>query len=990
MPSPRVATMGVMGLTLVTGPANSAKAREVLDRYRAALARGAILVVPRAADVEYYRRELAAEGAVLGVRVEPFGGLMREIARRAGVSEVAIGERARERVLVAVVERTRLEVLAAAAQSPGFVAALAGFVAELQGRRVTPARLRTALRAWAADGSARARYVEELAGLYGGYQRALERLGRLDAELLATRALDALRLAPERWGRTPVFCYGFDDLEPLQLDAIETLAHRVGAAVTLSLPGEPGRVALAGRAATLETLRPAAEEVIALGPVDDYYEPEAREQLHHLERSLFEDSPAPSPPGPPADRAAASGAVALIEGGDERAEAELIVAGIAALIDAGCAPGDIAVVTRGGASVGALVAALLALCAIPHAAARRERFADTAIGGGLLALLRAALLGGGPGELVRWLRVPGVVAQTAFVDRFEAALLIGGVSDAAAAREHWQAEHWPLDALERLSDAAARRGPALVERVERELEALFDAPWRREAALLDPWQAAVLAAGRRTLRELRDLARADPSLAPAPGAIVAALEHVVVELPAAGDGDGVLICDALALRARRVRALFIAGLQEGAFPAAAREEPFLSSAERADLAAASGLVLGGAAESLDAERYLFYALCSRPTRWLRLSWHDSTDDGDPALRSLFVDDLVDCFGAQLLEQRAIRGAGTLRWSEPPAGAAALAALSSVLREPRRAGPMIGPLAQPEQLAALRGHESFSASALEGWIACPVGWLIDRALLPCRLEPKPLQMVRGSASHEALRAVLVALRERTGSARLDAASLPLALELLDEVLAARARALSANDGVERAEGRRLRSDLARYLEFAAAAPGTLEPREFELGFGLPDAELPAVSLAGGALELCGQIDRIDLDASGTGALVYDYKAASGFDPWPRWEEHGRLQPALYMLAAEQLLGVRALGGLYQPLRTSELRPRGAVLDGVVPAGGMFDNDRVGPEQLRELIDSRLAAAVEAAGEMAAGALAPRPPTCSSGGCRHPGICRAQAR
>ena len=59
-----------------------------------------------------------------------------------------------------------------------------------------------------------------------------------------------------------------------------------------------------------------------------------------------------------------------------------------------------------------------------------------------------------------------------------------------------------------------------------------------------------------------------------------------------------MICDALALRARRVRALFIAGLQEGAFPAPAREEPFLSAGERAELARRSGLVLGAPVDAL--------------------------------------------------------------------------------------------------------------------------------------------------------------------------------------------------------------------------------------------------------------------------------------------------------------------------------------------------------------------------------------------------------
>ena len=967
-----------MGLTLVTGPANSAKAQVVLDRHRAALARGAILVVPRAVDVEHYRRELAAAGAVLGVRVEPFGGLLREIARRAGVAQVAIGPDARARVLADVASRSGRDVLAAAARGPGFVAALAGFVAELEAERVTPARLHAALRAWAPAGSVRARYGEELAGLYGDYRRALERLGRLDEELLATLALDALRLAPERWGATPVFCYGFDDLDQVQLDAVETLAHRVGAAVTISLPGEPGRVALAGRAATLETLRPGAQEVIALDPVGTYYEDAA---LYRLERSLFEDVPACGTGG--------SDAVALLEGGDERAEAELVAAEIAALCHAGCAPGEIAVVTRGASSIGALVAELLRAAAIPHTAARRERFADTALGGGLIALLRAALLGGGAAQLVRWLR-SAVVTQTAFVDRFEATLMAGGIVELEPARALWEREHWPLDALERLAAAGERPGPALLDRVDAELEGLFSAPWRREAALIDPWTATVLAAGRRTLLQLRELARAEAALAPSPAAIVAALEDVVAELGVSGEGQAVLICDALALRARRVRALFIAGMQEGAFPALARERPFLSSAERVELAQASGLMLGSAAEALDAERYLFYALCSRPTRWLRVSWHDATDDGEPALRSLFVDDLADCFSEDLLASRALRGAGTLRWASEPPGAPALARLDPLLRAPRRVGPVIGPLAAPAALAQLRGHDAHSASALESWTACPVGWLVERALRPSELAPEEVALVRGSVAHEVLAAVLAGLAQRRGSARLDAAALPLALELLDAAMAASERPLSSNPAVDRAERSRQRSDLARYLAAVSAAPGTLEPREFELGFGLDDAELPAASLAGGALALCGRIDRIDVDGSG-GALIVDYKAASGIEPAAKWGEKGRLQPALYMLAVEQLLGLQALGGLYQPTRTADLRPRGAVRDDVDPAGGLVATDQRSSEELRALIETQLGAALEAAGEMEAGALVPRPSTCSRDGCcRYPAICRAQGR
>ena len=55
-----------MPLTLITGPANAAKAGAVLERFRAAIPRDPVLVVPTSADVQHYQRELAAEGIVLG------------------------------------------------------------------------------------------------------------------------------------------------------------------------------------------------------------------------------------------------------------------------------------------------------------------------------------------------------------------------------------------------------------------------------------------------------------------------------------------------------------------------------------------------------------------------------------------------------------------------------------------------------------------------------------------------------------------------------------------------------------------------------------------------------------------------------------------------------------------------------------------------------------------------------------------------------------
>ncbi len=141
--------------------------------------------------------------------------------------------------------------------------------------------------------------------------------GASTAELFAWRALDALRAAPRRWGATPVFFYGFDDMTALERDAIETLSRIVEAQVTASLTYEPGRVALAARATVAQELATIATTVRTLPAGAEYYQDAARPALHQLERFVFEQAP---------DRLDPGGAVSLMEAGGELAEAELIAA----------------------------------------------------------------------------------------------------------------------------------------------------------------------------------------------------------------------------------------------------------------------------------------------------------------------------------------------------------------------------------------------------------------------------------------------------------------------------------------------------------------------------------------------------------------------------------------------------------------------------------------------------------------------------------------
>src|SRR4051794_20037031 len=479
-----------------------------MDAYRTHLAAGRepLLVVPTFADVEVYRRELAASGAVFGVEVVQFHRLMGEIAKRTGVAGrparrpppargggaggggpppgdpppaagAPISGLARERVAAAATARTRLETLAASAATPGFARSLLGLIGELEELRLEPQRVIQAFRAWTADDASRRPYADELGALYAAYRRELERADAVDFRLYDVATLDALRLEPASWGRTPVVIYGFDDLTPVQRDAVETLACHAEADVTLTLTYEPGRTALAARARTFEDLRalPGAE-VTELRARSDHYDSPA---LHHLERTLFE-------PGEglalfDSASVAAGDALRLLEGGGERAEVELVAAEVAGLLRDGYAPEEVAVVWRAAENIPTAVEEVFGAYRIPIALTRRLHARDTALGRGVLALLRCALVDGTADDLLTWLRTPGVLDTPALADGLEVEVRRNGIRTAADARKVWEERHWPLDAVDRLADAHARGPAALCDRLAREVNRLFSRPHRGEA-----------------------------------------------------------------------------------------------------------------------------------------------------------------------------------------------------------------------------------------------------------------------------------------------------------------------------------------------------------------------------------------------------------------------------------------------------------------------------------------------------------------------------
>jgi ATP-dependent helicase/DNAse subunit B len=965
-----------MPLTLVLGPANSAKAGEVLGAFAAAANRGAVLVVPTSADAAHYGRELAAGGAVLG-SVLTFSGLAGEIAARAGYTGRRLTRLQRERVLEQALQGARFDALHRAAGTAGFPTAAGELIAELERSLVSPERFASAMRTWSREDPRRAGYARDVAAIYTSYAAALEQLGRVDAELYAWRALDALRAAPGRWRSEPVFFYGFDDLHPLERDAIETLARVVGAEVTVSLTYEPGRPALSARAEVVEELRPLARRVLELPALGEHYAPESRAALHQLERRLFE-------PGGQ-DRVDPGEAVALLEAGGELAEAELVAAEVLGLLRAGVPGEEIAVIYRSPERSGALIERVFRRYGISVALERRIPLATIALGRALLALARCALLGpeqAAANDLLDYLRA---IENADAIDRLEAEVRREGLRTAgqarARARGRFESGLGEIDALR----AAEDPGAALAGLARR----LLTAPHRSQAPVLDPSEeldARGVAALERALAELEEV-----GARPGGPELIELLETLEVGSPGgAGAPGAVLVADPLSIRARRFRAVLVCGLQENEFPLAALPEPFLSDELRRELAACSGLRLRPREDALARERYLFYTSVSRATERVILSYRSSDEEGNLTLPSPFIADVSELLVEDWPERRRRRMLADVVWPAELAPTERELARARAAAAAPAAGDVPSPIGSlgPAALAHVRHSQILSAGALETYANCPVKWLVDRELQPAPLEPDPDPLARGSYMHAVLEQVL---RRLDGPVTPE--SLPRALELLDEVLGEQAHGIAAGRGEAVRAGwtRAVAADLRRYLAYEARDGSTWPILGIELRFGFDvEAEpnsLPALQLSD-EVRLRGIVDRVDADAEGR-AIVRDYKSGSARPEHQgaRWAADRQLQVALYMIAVRELLGLEPVAGFYQPLGGGDLRARGVFLKDATPGERLVGNDGRDPDELEELLDQARGRALALAARLRAGSLEPCPATCSRDGCSYPGICRA---
>lgn len=915
-----------MPLSVIAGPPNSGRTGAVLDRYRDALDRAPILVVPTVDDVERFEGELTRDGAPLvGAAVCTFDRLFSLVATALEVSMAPLLSPSQSRRVAAeAVRRTELKLLARSARQPGFATALEELISEIQAAGVDPLTFRER----AAEAG---EYELELAALYESFSDVREELGRADDHVLAGAAIAALRTSGEGWGARPVFLYGFDDLTFEQLDLVREL-WRV-ADVTVALPWEDRPVLTDARGALYAELHDVeGVEITHLETNPDFTRSRT---LFELERRFGEDGAGP------VDN---DGGLALLASAGELAEAETMGAEVARLLDRDVPPGEIAIVVRDPGSAGPLLRRVLARFDIPVAVQADLPVTRTLTGAGLLALLRATVGRGLATDLLAYLRTPGI-ARPGRVDWLERRIRRDRLRTAEQALHAWrerddEARDASLSEFERLRGAS---GPDLLREAGRQARWLAEAGLYRLGAVPGEDRELELRTGAELERLMEELA--ELGLENGPADVIAAVSELRVPMWRGPTQGRVRVISPYRARARRVGHVFVASLQDGDFPRRDTGGPLLSDDAR------SGLELPPRKKAEVEDRYLFSMLLSRPKRNLWLSWRSADDEGGDAARSPFVDEVRDLLtpplpsgiderDEALFEEASGKGLADSVFSPGDAPTLAELARSAAARETpeqlrRPLGDRLdevraervqdqrlrpGPLTLPYVREQMEAKKLFGPTTLEEYAVCPYRWFVGRELEPQSIDPEGEALTAGSVAHIVLERLYLEPPVDGGRPTGETLSawLARARELIDEL---GTRRLPREHADTAATLRRVEGLVLAFLsdEARAGAPFHPDPKLTEAGFGDDDTDKPPLQLNGGGIH--GRIDRIDIGPGGE-ALVQDYKSGSKVEGGAGMLDRGKFQLQLYLLAVRELWGLDLAGGLYRPLgATSKREPKG---------------------------------------------------------------------
>lgn len=945
-----------MGLTVVTGAANAGKTGVLHAEIRSAAASGldCALLLPSGPEVLRAEQEFAQEASALGITITQFDRYLDGLWGLIGDGRSIVQPTQRVLAVSGALSSANLTVLARSASRPGFARLLESLV-----QRAGESLGLDGMRARGASTHA----GRELLGLVDAYARILKENGLVEpaeAHRLLAQTMTAADLPQS------VVVNRFANFTPTQ-KRILMRAAQLGSNVLVALTwveGHPATAAADADVAELTSTEGARHLCVSAEP-----EPDA--ELGAIREGLFKG------PGV-AERTESTGAVSLSEAAGTAGEAARITREIQEMVISGSRYCDIAVVFRDLERHHARLAAAFHEAGVPAEFDVRINVASTGLGRALL-LLIASLAGGQERTgLMGFLRSGYAWADSHAVDSadevlrrrrisagaqvLEAAKGTGGntrllleraISLVATPIDSRTVDAWRWLVADMLRSA---HGSAVVDE-----RGLIDAA-AQSTVMSAIEEIAAIGGGSWGAREVQEALR----------------NARVTVTPAQTRADHVQVMSAERARSRRFPVVILGGLNSGEFPAVPADDALSSPTMAAELQSA-GI---DALPRIDAEneRLLFYQIVTGARERLVLSRTVCDDDGHPVRASSLWEELLDLYrdpvtGESFSGTLPVRRLelGDLAESEDAPFAERRQLRAAVARgdvTSQRAGYAVyrargRARCQSTRLASeLAAVDTFSASDIERYLACPYAWFYERKLRPESLEQEIDALERGSLAHKILQR-FYEKRAELGQGRVTPANLGDALRLHDEiateVLASGPSPASLQDEemlhAAKSGSRRIVERDATFL------PG-FTPVAQEMRFNTKERPLGSMT---GNFFLKGSIDRVD--ASDRGIVIIDYKSSSTVAKRADLATKGLVQLPLYGLVAAEALGKPLLGGLYRSMGYGG--DRGFVAEAIAGTPGLVGNDVCDPDELPEIISTAISLAERAVEGMRAGDIPVRP-------------------
>lgn len=631
-------------MRVLLGPPGSGKTARILEEVeRAGASADVRLVTPTATMADHLRHELARRGAaVRPSAIVTLSALVETAApglRAAGASDLAV-------LIEEILARAGRRLFGPLEGSPGLAAALASAIEDLSNAGCDSLTWR----------SLKSLGVHSDAALTGLYEDLEERLRRQGLLLRATQlGLAARRIRESGIRLRQVWLDGFFAFSRAELELIRALGEKT--AVTVSLPEWEGC------APALKELRSMGASIVSLPPA----RPSPRHEL-------------------------------ILASSRER-EADEIALRMIEEHSGGRPWRDMGIIVRRAQPYVPLLERTLARAGIPCRAYFGHPLATHPVGVLLADLVQAAVSGWEGEKTLRVLRHAVAASRPA-----------AGL-DQAAGRVR---EALPFAGLERMRALAGPAADVLLPLQQWPAEELPPSEWARRLRVLNELVAPPPAGRALAQEELMDwrgraaaleaaaraLERAAALLAPEPVSLERFWHYGAQAVAAASvrvtdrRRDVVHLIDALEARQWELPVVFVCGLIEGEFPAAAQPDPVLPDETRWRLAQ-QGIPVRTRAGREREERFLFEIVRTRATVRLSFSWPAFDDEGRATLRAFVLDELE----IKPEPQQARRLSIAPRFEAPRSADSALQA--------------------PDVLAALqRKHRAVRATSIESFLQCP--------------------------------------------------------------------------------------------------------------------------------------------------------------------------------------------------------------------------------------------------------------------------------